>query len=424
MLRGHKFVTLIISLLGAVVLWLYVVTSIKPQVDFPVSSIPISIIDRTLEERGLVITSQTPQNMTLDLRTSRANVSKLNAETINVYADASNVREPGQASLQCVVTFPDTVRSSDVDILRKSVDNITITVDRLQRTAFPIQFKGSGKVKSGFSFENPSVVIDPTEVVVTGPEHEVEKIKSVVVEYDISDLEETVVVTEPIHFLDENGAEIEFSDLVSFNLTETSVTLPVLRTKELKLKVEFIEGGGVTVDNVRVELNPPTIQVKGEANVIDSLDDELVIGTIDLSVIPFFHDDEFPISPKLRAGVRNVNGEESVKVVIRLTGVSEDTINISDIRVINPPDPKEYNTRVTTSTVKVNLRGSTEEIAKIKANNGSGIYVEVDLASYSDQTGAFSVQGRVVNETYPSVSVSGTAEIGVSVSQRVESDEE
>ena len=122
--------------------------------------------------------------------------------------------------------------------------------------------------------------------------------------------------------------------------------------------------------------------------------------------------------------MRNVNGEESVKVIVRLTGVSEDTINISDIRVINPPEPKEYNTRVTTSTVKVNLRGSTEEIAKIKANNGSGIYVEVDLASYSDQTGAFSVQGRVVNETYPSVSVSGTAEIGVSVSQRIESDEE
>ena len=122
--------------------------------------------------------------------------------------------------------------------------------------------------------------------------------------------------------------------------------------------------------------------------------------------------------------MRNVNGEESVKVVVRLTGVLEDTINISDIRVINPPEPKDFNTRVTTSTVKVNLRGSTEEIEKIKANNGSGIYVEVDLASYPDQIGSFTVQGRVVNETYPSVSVKGSAEIGVTVSQRVESDEE
>lgn len=423
MLQGHKIVTLIISLVGAVVLWLYVVTAIKPQVDFPVSSIPIDINDRTLEERGLVITAQNPQTLRLDLKTSRANVSKLNAETIMVNADASNVKEPGQWDLNCVVTFPDTVRSSDVDILRKSVDQVTITVDRLQRTAFPIQFKGSGKVKSGYSFENPSIVIDPAEVVVTGPEQEVERIAAAVVEYDVSELEETTVVTEPIHFLDQEGNELEFSALVSFNLSQTSVTLPVLRTKEITLKLEFEEGGGVTLENVGTpEITPATILVKGEANVIEKQEDELVIGTINLAEIPFFYENEFKVN--LRAGVKNVSGDDTVKVVIRLTGVKEDTIDISDIRVINLPNSKEYVTNVTTKTVQVKLRGSTEEIEKIKANKGSGIYVEVDLASYNDQIGSFTVQGRVVNETYPSVSVKGSAEIGVTVSQRVESDEE
>lgn len=423
MLRGHKIVTLIVSLVGAVVLWLYVVTAIKPQVDFPVSSIPIDINDRTLEERGLVITAQSPETLRLDLKTSRANVSKLNAETIMVNADASNVKEPGQWDLNCVVTFPDTVRSSDVDILRKSVDQVTITVDRLQRTAFPIQFKGSGKVKSGYSFENPSIVIDPAEVVVTGPEQEVERIAAAVVEYDVSELEETTVVTEPIHFLDQEGNELEFSDLVSFNLSQTSVTLPVLRTKEIRLKLEFEEGGGVTLENVGTpEITPETILVKGEANVIEQQEDEIVIGTINLAEIPFFYDNKFKVN--LRAGVKNVSGDDTVRVVIRLTGVKEDTIDISDIRVINPPNSKEYVTNVTTKTVQVKLRGSTEEIEKIKANKGSGIYVEVDLASYNDQIGSFTVQGRVVNETYRSVSVKGSAEIGVTVSQRVESDEE
>ena len=54
MFQGHKLITLLISLIGAVVLWIYVVTQIKPQTDFPVSSIPISINDRALEERGLL----------------------------------------------------------------------------------------------------------------------------------------------------------------------------------------------------------------------------------------------------------------------------------------------------------------------------------------------------------------------------------
>ena len=61
MFRGHKFFTMLISLLGAVLLWLYVVTEVKPQTDFRVGAIPIGIIDRTLEERGLIITAQSAE---------------------------------------------------------------------------------------------------------------------------------------------------------------------------------------------------------------------------------------------------------------------------------------------------------------------------------------------------------------------------
>ena len=57
---------------------------------------------------------------------------------------------------------------------------------------------------------------------------------------------------------------------------------------------------------------------------------------------------------------------------------------------------------------------------KIKANKGGGIYVEVDLSGYGNQTGAFSVQGRVINETYPSVVVERNVEINVVVTQRTD----
>lgn len=421
MFRGHKIFTLLISLIGAVVLWLYVVTTIKPQVDFRISEIPISIIDRTLEERGLVITAKSAQKLTLDLRTSRANVSKLNAETILVNADASNIKEPGEnIPLSCAVTFPDTVRSSDVDILRKSIDSVYITVDRLQRNSFPIQLNWTGNVKKGYSFEDASVVIDPAEVIVTGPEHEVEKIAKVVVDYDVSDLEETVVVTEPIRFLDKDGNEIEFSELTSFNLSQAGVTLPVLRTKTIKLLLEFQDGGGVTKENVSYQLKPEFIVIKGAANVIDNYyGDELVIGKIDLAdQIPFYYEKNFDLN--LRAGVNNVTGEDKVKAVVRITGVSDDKIDISSIILKNQPDPETYECKVTTSTVKLTVRGSTEDIEKIKANKGGGIYVEVDLSGYGNQTGAFSVQGRVINETYPSVAVERNVEINVIITQRTD----
>ena len=133
-----KFVFAIASFLAAILLWLYVVTVVAPEASTTVSGIPISI-DGTivLEERGLVITYQDVTTLSLSVNTSRVNLSKLNADSIRVNADASRIREPGEYALSCVITFPDTVRSSEVDLLRKSPDAVKITVSRLEKRPFP-----------------------------------------------------------------------------------------------------------------------------------------------------------------------------------------------------------------------------------------------------------------------------------------------
>ena len=428
MFRGHKLITLLISLLGAVVLWIYVVTQIKPQTDFPVSSIPISINDRALEERGLVITAQSPETIRLDLRTSRVNVAKLNAETIRVVADAGNIKEPGVHPLPCAVTFPDTVQSSGVDIMRKSVEYVYITVDRLQRSAFPIELNWTGSVKDGYYAEVSEAVLDPVEVVVTGPEQEISRIARVVVDYDVSGKIETETITAPIRFLDENGDALEFSELTSFSVTQTSLTMPILRIKEITLTLGLIEGDGVTKENAEVELTPPTIHVKGAASLIDSLNDTLEIGQVKLADIPEnYYENEYTVDNLLNVGITNM-GEETVKAVVRLSGVTTAMIDVSDIRPINPPDPVNFECKFTTTTVKVRIRGSTEKIQAIQQNKNNGIYVEVDLAAFGNQTGAVPVQGAVVSdvfsEAYPSVSVSESVEVGVKITQVIEHDSE
>ena len=102
-----------------------------------------------------------------------------------------------------------------------------------------------------------------------------------------------------------------------------------------------------------------------------------------------------------------------VPTLARTFGVTTDEISVSDIRLIN--EPAGYHTELSTRTVRVKVRGSTDEIREIKSNASNGIYVLVDLAEYS-QTGVFTVSGRVVNETHPAVSVAETVEIGVEIS--------
>ncbi len=410
--QSRKLVTMLVSLLAAVVMWLYVVTTVAPEATTRVSNIPINI-DGTivLEERGLVITEQDLQTLTIEVNTSRVNLSKLNADSIRVSADASKIREPGEYNLDCSVTFPDTVRSSDVDILRKSVDTVKITVSRLDTRSYPVELNWTGAVKEGYLFEAGSVIIDPAEVRLTGPVEELEQVKRVVVDYDISDLEQTEITTAELQFLDQEDAAVIFSEQIEISAQQVNLTLPVVRTKELQLKLELQAGGGVSVDNAKVSMEFDTIRVKGAAELVDALEDVLVVGSVDLSDIADHEEKVYQLN--LPAGITNVSGETEVKVTIDVVGVSTDTISVSDIRLINVPEGLEAD--ASTRTVQLTVRGDTEEIKSLKQSKDTGLYILVNLESYS-QTGAFPVPGQVVNPLHADVSVPDNVEIVVVIS--------
>lgn len=411
MLTGRKIITLLISVLAAILLWLYVVTVVAPEASTRVSGIHINIDGAPiLEERSLVITEVDVDTITLDISTSRANLSKLNADTIRVNADATRIREPGTYDLTCTVTFPDTIRSSDVDLLRKSVEEVHVTVTRLVHSSVPVTLDWTGAVRDGYIFEEGHTIKEPAEIQIYGPEEEVSRIKSAVVSYDVSDLVETTIVTVPVTFLDENEEEISFSDMTSANASQVSLTLPVFRTREITLGLELLEGGGVTEKNANIELEPKTILVKGAADVIDQLEDPLIIGSLDLATVA--DEDEQTFNLTLPAGVSSISGEEEVKASIRITGVKTDFVAVSDIRLENAP--QGLKTDVSTKTVRVTIRGSTAEILEIKNKSDNGLYILVDLSAYN-QTGTFPVVGKVINPKYPNVSTVDSVDIVVMI---------
>ena len=412
MFQGRKLVTMLVSLLAALLLWLYVVTTVAPETSTRVSNIPINI-DGTivLEQRGLIITDQDISEMTLELSASRVNVSKLNSTTIRISADASRIREPGTFALDCSVTFPDTVRSGAVDLIRKSSDTVTITVAKLVSKPVPVVLDWSGSVKEGFVFEAESAVLEPEEITIVGPDYEVNRVEKASVRYDVSALEQTEITTASVVFLDAEGEEVELSAHTTVGTREVSMTLPVLRTKEITLTVEKKTGGGVGEDNAQVTLEPATIRVKGDAEVIEALDDSYTIGSIDLSVIK--DHDEFTFALALPAGVIVESGETEVQASVDIVGVYTDLLPVSDIRIINAPEG--CTAEASARTVQVMIRGSHSDIYQIKRNKNNGVYILVDLQNYT-QTGAFTVPGRVVNENQPQIGVMETVEVGVIIS--------
>ena len=413
--KSRKVVTMLISLLAAVLLWLYVVTAIAPEVTTNVSNIPINI-DGTviLDNRNLMIVDQDVTSVALDISTSRANVSKLNANSIRVNANAGSLDHPGQFPLSCTVIYPDTVRDSEVSTVRISPAVVNVTVAEKKEISLPVKLNWTGSMKEGFLFDTENVEIEPRSVTVSGPAEEIAKIAECEVDYDVTSLEDSVVETVPLSFRDAEGEILELSELITVSDTQASVTLPVLRTKTLSLKLELREGGGVTAENAEITLTPETITVKGAAEVINALPDELVVGELDLATVEERETRSYNLT--LPSNVTNSSGETSVSADIRIKGVRTDAISVSNIQLVNVA--AGYQVEASTRTARVTVRGSIEEIRKLKQKTDSGVYIVVDFSNYDyERIGAFTVAGRVVNESYPSVSMPETVEIDVVVSR-------
>lgn len=413
--KSRKVVTMLISLLAAVLLWLYVVTAIAPEVTTNVSNIPINI-DGTviLDNRNLMIVDQDVTSVALDISTSRANVSKLNANSIRVNANAGSLDHPGQFPLSCTVIYPDTVRDSEVSTVRISPAVVNVTVAEKKEISLPVKLNWTGSMKEGFLFDTENVEIEPKSVTVSGPAEEIAKIAECEVDYDVTSLEDSVVETVPLSFRDAEGETLELSELITVSDTQASVTLPVLRTKTLSLKLELREGGGVTAENAEITLTPETITVKGAAEVINALPDELVVGELDLATVEERETRSYSLT--LPSNVTNSSGETSVSADIRIKGVRTDAISVSNIQLVNVA--AGYQVEASTRTARVTVRGSIEEIRKLKQKTDSGVYIVVDFSNYDyERIGAFTVAGRVVNESYPSVSMPETVEIDVVVSR-------
>ena len=413
--KSRKVVTMLISLLAAVLLWLYVVTAIAPEVTTNVSNIPINI-DGTviLDNRNLMIVDQDVTSVALDISTSRANVSKLNANSIRVNANAGSLDHPGQFPLSCTVIYPDTVRDSEVSTVRISPAVVNVTVAKKKEISLPVKLNWTGSMKEGFLFDTENVEIEPRSVTVSGPAEEIAKIAECEVDYDVTSLEDSVVETVPLSFRDAEGETLELSELITVSDTQASVTLPVLRTKTLSLKLELREGGGVTAENAEITLTPETITVKGAAEVINALPDELVVGELDLATVEERETRSYSLP--LPSNVTNSSGETSVSADIRIKGVRTDAISVSNIQLVNVA--AGYQVEASTRTARVTVRGSIEEIRKLKQKTDSGVYIVVDFSNYDyERIGAFTVAGQVVNESYPSVSMPETVEIDVVVSR-------
>jgi YbbR domain-containing protein len=375
----NKIATFALALLISFGLWCYVITVDNPEFEKTYYDIPVYFQNETaLTNRGLMIISETTPKITLRLKGNRSDLNNLNESNINIIADLSRIYDTGTQSLGYSISYPGNVPESAITVMDKSLENISLVVERRLDKTVEVVPVYEGAVPEGFLADKANAVMDYPTITVTGPASVVNRIDHARIYVDIEGQTTTLDESYVFTLCDEDGAPVDVPNvnLLVAQPAQVNLVLPVQQVKLLKLALDVIYGGGVTAENSSIEMDPQVILVSGSAESLAELGDTFVVGTVDLSKQHIDLVQTFEIV--LPAGVTNrtmVGVDNIVTATISFPDLKTATYTVTNIQAVNVPAGMSF--ELVTKQFSVTLRGPK---ALIDAIQPEAITAYLDVA--------------------------------------------
>lgn len=409
-IRESKWLNILMSVLLAVLFWLYVRAELDPSQTSWFYHVPVEITGSTvLTRQGLTVANLSQSTVDLRIEGPASVLDSLSRsrKDLSVTLDVSKCTE-GENKLVYTPNWPVNINTDSIVTIDRDPETITVTVEKLYTSSFNVEFQLKGTVADGYQAGTPA--INPETVVVSGPAEQVSRVKKVVAVLETEDLDQRFAGDLPLILLDENGEQITDAE-VALDSPTAYIVLPVVVVKDIPLTVNFQPGGGATIDDITYEINPKSLMVSGAESDMESLN-EISLGSVDLSKVVGTNTFTFPID--LDASLENVTGSTSATVTVTVNGLDTRSFDVDNIQMVNIPDGYQVTLATQVRTVKV--RGKQEDLNNIDA---SQLSIVADLSDV-DFTGLYSVPAskvKVYLNADSSVGVIGDYTVVVNVSR-------
>lgn len=402
----NKFFLIVISLLASILLWAYVTTSEGDVIERTYEGVQVVFKgqETLLEKDGLVISNVSSNTVSVRLRTTRREISKLSSSNMVAVVDVSKFNSIGNYNQSVAIEFPIGSDTSSIDIVSTLPLSVSFNIDKTSTKTIELQGKFVGTVAEGFAahpFE-----FNPQTVTISGPENEINKVVCGWVEVDRENADKTIQFVSSYILLDENGNEINSDNIILSDET-VSVTVPITSTKEVPLSLDLIEAGGASAENVRITYEPSTITIAGDSQILDGIN-KISLGTLDLASFASTFEDNYTIV--LDNEITNVTGITDVKVTAQIIGLETKKFNVTNITTINGTSGRTAS--VITENIEVTLRGKSTVLSKIASNN---IRVVADLSDIGSTAGVFQPTAKVYVDGYTGVGAIGEYSVYIKI---------
>ncbi|MDU1455620.1 MAG: hypothetical protein E6912_12530 [Paeniclostridium sordellii] len=363
----------LISLLSALVLWLYVMTVEDPVETRTFSDIPITITNISmLEDRGLTIYPKEELLADIAIKGNLSSLRPINKNNIYIYGRLDDPKE-GKNAIYLQANLPERVNKYDI---KPTV--ITVDLEKVitQKRNIDIDIKGESKI------DIDSIQKSIQSVNVTGPRTLVNKVSSVKAVLNVSEKEKDFSTKLKLIPIDKIGEEVQ-----GVKLEDESV---VTNVKFLQQKVVPID---IKLDNSDNSINLKDYKITpGEVTIQGKKEDLDKINSINTQAIKSEDLKGNDIEAKLDIpkGIKINDNVTSVKINIDKNITNEFLIPKSDIDIMSKQTDKEKNIDFT--KVPDNIKVIITHSADLTHITKSDIQLYIDIDDTSQGEGKYIIK--------------------------------
>ena len=360
----------LISLLSAIVLWMYVMAVVDPEETKLFEDIPVSITNlNDLSDKDLVIYPDTEVTTSVYVTGKLSTIQKMSKEDISVYGQINNPIE-GKNEIYLKVTPAQRVTYE----FKNSI--AIVNLEKIITENKKIEVEVTGDIKQ--DIDTLELENNNEEVEVSGPRSLVEKVEKIEAILNSNKQTDDFDISLDLKPVDKKGNIVSGVELKTSSLN-AKVTLLKEKTVPIKVNIE-----GENTENYK--LSQDTVYIKGKRELVDKIE-YISTQPINLSSIP--KNTTMDISLIIPNGITSNIKSVSATLNISNSLTSEFIYNSNEVKIKNNVNNIDTSNIKIPDTITVNIEyDDTEKIDKqditlyidLSKENSSGKY-DIDYES-------------------------------------------
>ncbi len=408
-LFDNKVFALVFSIVVAIISWAVIVLSIDPNTTRTIDNVPVTIssTNNSYKSLGLDIIDKEEVLVRVTVEGPRSVVGMLERDSILVTPNFSGVNGAGTYDVPLVATKNNQLLSYTITSVNPNF--VPLRFDVAISKKVPVTAKIEG-LTVGNDYIVEQTIISPSEVTVTGPEQDVDKVAAIVVTVPIdAELAETMKTTAELVAVDKDGNVLS-GETLKIDPVQADITIPIYKRGVLPLDIEFTNvPDGFDLSTLDYTLTFDEINIAASETVVGNLRTK-IIGYVDLATFKLGESYTFDI--ELPSGYVNLDNVTSVTATFAGEDIDSKKVVVTDLRVINAP--ANYKVTVMNEMISdVTVIGKTEDVQTLLAGSVVAIVDMSELGGIESGTFNVPVKFKISSNNTTWVAGSYTAVIEV-----------